>query len=134
MKRNMLRRLLIVVVALVLVFAFSTTAFASGSYLTHGGTSRYSYYTDDYVSQMNDNTITCISIIDEGGYLRARPVYKVNDQGNWIAIAGGLNFALNAQFIVPDHATVRHIHLKIYNYSTSVGTPIYRWGKWKLTA
>lgn len=31
MKRNMLRRLLIVVVALVLVFAFSTTAFASNT-------------------------------------------------------------------------------------------------------
>ena len=82
MKKPILVKILIMVLVLVMVFAFTTTAFATGSYLTHYGTSTIGYYTGDYVSQMNDNTITCISIVDEGGYLRAYPVYKINGVGD----------------------------------------------------
>lgn len=56
-----MKKVIALFLVVVLMLATSSVALATGSSLHHSGSSRYWYYTSDYVSQKNDQHFDCDS-------------------------------------------------------------------------
>ena len=123
-----MKKIIILALIVVLVFAFATTAFAD-SFLSHSGYSRIGYTTSDSVTQRYDNNLRCeIAEIDPGGNMRA---YAVNGGGTQVSTSSVI-FTTNANLYIPDYSSVRNVYLRIYNAGDSIGDRIYTRGFWEL--
>ena len=121
-------RILAVAVVIVMILAVSGTAFATGNYLSHSGTASYGYTTSDYVSQMNDTTLTCNYAHVSRGSVSATP--KFGDT----SLNAPVSFRTGAVLKLPRYSSVRYVRLYIGNEFPYSGTSISTQGNWTLTA
>lgn len=135
-----LKKLLVCVVAFVMVFAICSSAFAADqtdfSKIIHSGTSTSGYYTTQYVSQKNDNTLTN-GVFSKNPTAATMKVYgaEYNEStGTYTRVTDIYSFVEGCVIRIPDNSIVRHVHLRIYNYGNYVGTSVKTGGAWYLTA
>lgn len=124
------------IMVIMMVFAFCTTAFATGEKLEHSGTSKTGYYTSDYVEQKNDTRLHC-SKADKNptvATIGVFPVQKIN--GNWVKCAQNTTlvryFQDDLNIMLDKYSSVRHIHLRLYNAGSYEGTSVKTTGSWVL--
>ena len=130
------KRFLACVLTVIMVFAFTTTVFATGEALSHYGTSKTGYYTGDYVEQMSDTRLHCDNAFKDpsAASMGVFPVQKLN--GNWIKCAQNTSlvryFQTGQNIMIGTYSSVRRVYLRIYNMGTYEGTSVYTSGSWTL--
>ena len=116
----------------VLMLATSSVALATGSSLSHSGTSSYGYYTSDYVAQKNDLHLDCDSCSLGGTFNVGAAQY--NSGEGWEVITAMQSYTSSSGFVLSQYSTVRRVHLRIENSGNSYGVSTSSSGEWTLTS
>ncbi|MEG1753201.1 MAG: hypothetical protein RR234_04745 [Christensenella sp.] len=120
-------KIMVIAIMVIMILAVSSTALAAGSYLSHSGTASYGYTTSDYVSQMNDTTLTC----NYGS--TSQGVVMVSARFGSDQISSAKTFT-GTVLQVPMYSSVRHVKLYLANDWQWQGTSITTQGNWTLSA
>lgn len=128
------RKIVVCVMVVMSIFAVCSTAFAVGETLSHSGTSKPGYYTTNSVPQKHDPYLKCQAWTTNpsSATMRAYPVYKKNDVGNWIQIVDDEPARYGTKFELPSHNDLWHVHLRIMNVGSYQGYSVYSSGNWQL--
>lgn len=116
------------IIVVVLAIGVSTTALAKGQTLTHSGTAKYGYTTEDYVSQKNDTTLTCNYASISNGDVTVTAKYGSTN------LTGAASFRTGRVLKLPTYSSVRYVRLYVGNAFPYQGTSITTSGNWTLTA
>jgi len=125
-----MKKFIAIFLVVVLMFATSSVALATGSSLSHSGTSTYGYYTSDYVAQKNDQHLDCDNCSLGGTFNVGAAMY---DSG-WSVITSMQSYTSNSGFVLNKYSTVRRIFLRIENSGSSYGVSTSSSGNWTLTS
>jgi len=133
--------ILIVMLAVMIVFGTTSTAFAWGETLYHSGTSRYNYVSTNSVPQQYDNWLC-----PQPGLVQD-PVYQdsygldismqccaVVANGSWQQVSSSLYAFDGTSMYIPDSINgVRDVHVKIINYPNVYnGVSVHTACTWRL--
>ena len=129
-------KITVLVMAVVLVFAFATTAFAVGETIEHSGWSELTYCSGQTVQQKNDTRFYCKSASktaksDMLAYVWANR-YRDNALLGQISSHKQLNSGIT--LIMPKNPTVRVVCIRIANNGDSIKKRTYTYGNWEMRA
>ena len=127
------RRILVLLVIVFVIMSYAGTALATGSTLHHEGSSRYSYTSQDYVSQRYDNHLNCVFGKKDGYYVRCLAVEDVSGYPKVSSTDEIFNIGVGL-YVYENPSAVRRVKIQIVNYSYGVGFLIYTHGHWVLSA
>ena len=111
------------IIVIMIVLSFSSVAFATGSTLSHSGTSTSGYYTDDYFEQKNDRNIYCTSAQSSNPMLAAPAVYN----NGWTELTSRKTFKTGHLFILQTSSYVRRVYIHMVNTVSSSTTSSGTW-------
>lgn len=118
-----MKRMLSLIIVIMIVLSFSSVAFATGSTLSHSGTSTSGYYTDDYFEQKNDRNIYCTSAQSSNPMLAAPAVYN----NGWTELTSRKTFKTGHLFILQTSSYVRRVYIHMVNTVSSSTTSSGTW-------
>lgn len=117
---------------LAMMMLYSTFAFAavpgSGDInISHDGTSKYSYYTSDYVEQKSDRYLKC-TYARSSNPMTAQPAIYTN--GSYNLLTDTVPFKTGNYFILATQSYVRRVHIYLRNSYQGISTTSN--GTWRL--